>query len=85
MTRKCGPKLMVRKTKVNDIKGFLKHVQDVSAGQLKLLDHRGDWPTGVFLMLALAQSSYLQGKGMCIDCAVQNAALAGCPEVILCH
>ena len=62
---------------------FLKHAQKVEEGEMSLLDCRGDWPTGVFLMQALAQSSYLQGKGECLSCAVRNAALAGCYQVII--
>lgn len=39
---------------------------------------------GVFFMQTLPQSSYLQGRGECLHCAVENAALAGCAEVIAC-
>ena len=72
--------------KTNLTKGtnIVRHPQEVYNNEIRLLDHRGDWPTGVFLMQALAQSSYLQGKGECVNCAVQNAALKGCLQVILC-
>ena len=62
----------------------IEHTKQMSTKQLSILWRTGDWPIGVFLMQTLPQSSYLQGQGECLHCAVENAALAGCPEVIAC-
>ena len=79
---KYNDKLTIPKTKKPY--RFLGHASAISSGEMIDLDYRGDWPTGVFYMQALPQSSYVQGKKQCLKCAIGSAAAAGCPQVIAC-
>ncbi|KIX06869.1 uncharacterized protein Z518_04845 [Rhinocladiella mackenziei CBS 650.93] len=62
----------------------IEHTIGMSAGKVAILWRPGDWVLGCFLMQTLPQSSYLQGRAQCLYCAVECAALTGCPEVIAC-
>lgn len=62
----------------------IEHTKRLAREKVSILWCSGDWPMGVFFMQTLPQSSYLQGRGECLHCAVENAALAGCAEVIAC-
>jgi hypothetical protein len=62
----------------------ISHTNDMSTKKISILWRPGDWAMGCFFMQTLPQSSYLQGRGQCLHCAVEGAALAGCPEVIAC-
>jgi hypothetical protein len=62
----------------------IKHTQRMKTGNIHILWRPGDWAMGCFFMQILPQSSYLQGYDQCLYCAVEGAALAGCPEVIAC-
>lgn len=62
----------------------IKHTQRIKTGNIHILWRPGDWAMGCFFMQILPQSSYLQGRDQCLYCAVEGAALAGCPEVIVC-
>jgi hypothetical protein len=62
----------------------IEHTKRLAREKLQILWCSGDWTMGVFFMQTLPQSSYLQGRGECLHCAVENAALAGCAEVIAC-
>ena len=82
-TWKYNDKLTIPKARKPD--KFLRHASTISSGEMVVLDYRGDWPTGVFYMQALPQSSYVQGKKQCLKCAIQAAAAVGCPQVITCN
>jgi hypothetical protein len=60
----------------------IKHTQRIKTGNIHILWRPGDWAMGCFFLQILPQSSYLQGRDQCVYCAVEGAALAGCPEVI---
>ncbi len=62
----------------------IEHTKGLAREKISILWCSGDWAMGVFFMQTLPQSSYLQGRGECLHCAVENAALAGCAEVIAC-
>ncbi|KAJ9499427.1 hypothetical protein H2202_005010 [Exophiala xenobiotica] len=62
----------------------IKHTKRVKTDSIGVLWRPGDWAMGCFFMQILPQSSYLQGLGQCLYCAVEAAALFGCPEVIAC-
>jgi hypothetical protein len=62
----------------------ISHTNNMSTKKISILWRPGDWAMGCFFMQTLPQSSYLQGRGQCLHCAVEGAALAGCPEVIAC-
>jgi hypothetical protein len=62
----------------------IEHTKQLGREKVSILWCSGDWAMGVFYMQTLPQSSYLQGRGECLHCAVENAALAGCAEVIAC-
>src|SRR5437762_9129271 len=66
------------------VNNSISHTNDMSTKKISILWRPGDWPMGCFLMQTLPQSSYLQGRGQCLYCAVEGVALAGCPEVIAC-
>ena len=66
------------------VNNSISHTNDMSTKKISILWRPGDWAMGCFFMQTLPQSSYLQGRGQCLYCAVEGAALAGCPEVIAC-
>src|SRR5437764_1956509 len=66
------------------VNSSISHTNDMSTKKISILWRPGDWAMGCFFMQTLPQSSYLQGRGQCLYCAVEGAALAGCPEVIAC-
>ena len=66
------------------INNSVSHRGDMSTKKISILWRPGDWAMGCFFMQTLPQSSYLQGRGQCLHCAVEGAALVGCPEVIAC-
>jgi hypothetical protein len=68
----------------DSIDNSIEHTKDMSTKKISILWRPGDWAMGCFLMQTLPQSSYMQGRGQCLYCAVESAALAGCPEVIAC-
>ena len=79
---RLGPYINISST--NYIGNSIAHTQKHSTRQVAILWRPGDWIMGAFLMQILPQSSYLQGKAECLHCAVENAALYGCAEVIVC-
>lgn len=79
---KYNDKLTIPKTKKPW--KYLWHASTISSGEMVVLDCRSDWPTGIFYMQALPQSSYVQGKEQCLKCAIRSAASVGCPQVIAC-
>lgn len=62
----------------------ISHTQELSTKTVGILWRPGDWMMGLYFNSVLPQSSYIQGRGECLYCAVENAALTGCPEVIAC-
>lgn len=62
----------------------IEHTKRLGREKVSILWCSGDWAKGVFFMQTLPQSSYLQGRGECLHCAVENAVSAGCAEVIAC-
>ena len=81
-TNRYGNELKILNNSV--VHNSIQHTKDLSKKCVSILWHTGDWPIGVLMMQILPHSSYLQGRGECLYCAVENAALAGCPEVIAC-
>jgi hypothetical protein len=79
---RLGPYINISST--NYIGNSIAHTRKHSTRQVAILWRPGDWIMGAFLMQILPQSSYLQGKAECLHCAVENAALYGCAEVIVC-
>lgn len=74
----------IKITNQNHVGNSIEHSREMSTKRVSILWRPGDWAMGCFFMQTLPQSSYLQGKGECLYCAVENAALVGCPEVIAC-
>jgi hypothetical protein len=79
---KLGPYINISRTEY--VSNSIIHTQGHSTRQVAILWQPGDWMMGAFMMQILPQSSYLQGKAECLHCAVENAALYGCAEVIVC-
>jgi len=84
LTKKWKLGSVIEITSRDYVGNTIAHTQDLSTKKLAILWRPGDWIMGCFLAQILPQSSYLQGRGECLYCAVEKAALYGCAEVIAC-